>query len=754
MKKLALMCFLFLIATSQSVSQDKTIDSLKLALKKATHDTTRCNILNALIEAEANDTIWPIYNDQLLKLSQKNMVGSPALKKFYLKHLADATNNLGVLTSNQGNNNEALEYYFKGLKMQEEIGSKMGIATTLNNIGLIYKNRGDIKKALECYTKSLKMHEQIDNKIGIANALNNIGLIYNHQGDVGKALEYLDKTLKMYEEIGNKYGIATSFNNIGFIYNNQGDFKKALEYMIKSMNMYDEMGDKSGAANSLSNIGPIYRALGDMKKALDYSTKSLKLSEEIGDKNLMANSLNNIGYIYQIQRDPKKALEYYFKSLKLYEEMGDKDGVSNALHNIGDIHRSLGNTKMAIEFAEKSMVIAKELASPQRIYSNALSLYKINKDMGNAEKALGYYEEYITMRDSINNQKTKKASIKSQFKYEYEKKAAADSVKVAEERKIVVVQLKQEKTQRLALYGGLVLVVLFAGFMFNRFKISQKQKQTIELKEKETQSQNAIITQQKHLVEEKHLEITDSISYAERIQRSFLASQETLQSNLNDFFILFKPKAVVSGDFYWASKLSNGNFALTVADSTGHGVPGAIMSLLNVTSLEKAIEHQTNPAEILNHTRLNIIERLKKDGSAEGGKDGMDCSLLVFDFPNQRLHIAAANNPVWIIRNNELKEIKPDKMPVGKNDRDTESFTLHTLDLQAGDTIYTLTDGFPDQFGGPNGKKFMSKKLKDLLVANVHLSIPQQQELLDSTFKNWLGVLEQIDDVCVMGIRI
>ena len=329
--------------------------------------------------------------------------------------------------------------------------------------------------------------------------------------------------------------------------------------------------------------------------------------------------------------------------------------------------------------------------------------------------------------------------------------------------------------------------------MFNRFRVTQKQKNIIELKEMETQQQNEIITIQKNLVEEKHKEITDSINYAERIQRSFLATKELLDENLNrgisnaeldstsheflkqvqgdesNYFTLFKPKDVVSGDFYWAGKLSNGNFALAIADSTGHGVPGAIMSLLNVTSLEKAIEHHTNPADILNHTRQTIIERLKKDGSADGGQDGMDCSLLVFDFVSPFedvaavLHIAAANNPVWVIRSvsssvvenkYELIEIKPDKMPVGKSERQTESFTLHTIELQKGDTIYTLTDGFPDQFGGPNGKKFMSKKLKELLLANVHLPIAQQKELLETTFKNWVGDLEQVDDVCIIGIRI
>ena len=304
------------------------------------------------------------------------------------------------------------------------------------------------------------------------------------------------------------------------------------------------------------------------------------------------------------------------------------------------------------------------------------------------------------------------------------------------------------------MYGGLALVLVFAGFMVNRFRVTNKQKLIIELKEIETQKQNVVITQQKHLVEEKHKEITDSINYAERIQRSFLATKEILDENLNNYFVLFKPKDVVSGDFYWASILNNGNFALVTADSTGHGVPGAIMSLLNITSLEKAVEQINNPNEILTHTRTTIINRLKKDGSEHGGKDGMDASLIVFDFKQKQLHIAAANNPVWIVRENILIEIKPDKMPIGRHDNDSTNFTQQTIDLQKGDVIYAITDGYPDQFGGEKGKKFMSKNLKQLLLANSHLPMDEQKVLLDTTFKNWVGDFEQVDDVTVIGIRV
>ena len=262
------------------------------------------------------------------------------------------------------------------------------------------------------------------------------------------------------------------------------------------------------------------------------------------------------------------------------------------------------------------------------------------------------------------------------------------------------------------------------------------------------------VVRQRHIVEEKHKEITDSINYAERIQRSFLASKELLNENLKDHFVFFKPKDIVSGDFYFAEKLNNGSFLLATADSTGHGVPGAIMSLLNITSLEKAIENQDQPSDILNTTRKIIIERLKNDGSAEGGKDGMDCSVICFDFKKKKIIVSAANNPVWIVRGSETIEIKPDKMPVGKHDKQHVSFTQQTIDIKKGDVIYTITDGFSDQFGGSLGKKFMSKKLRELLSKNAHLPMEEQRTILENTFISWVGDLEQIDDVTLIGVRV
>jgi ligand-binding sensor domain-containing protein/serine phosphatase RsbU (regulator of sigma subunit) len=275
-----------------------------------------------------------------------------------------------------------------------------------------------------------------------------------------------------------------------------------------------------------------------------------------------------------------------------------------------------------------------------------------------------------------------------------------------------------------------------------------KQKEQVEEAHKETE-------RQKEQVEQVHKEITDSINYAERIQRSFLATDELLNDNLSDYFVFFQPKDVVSGDFYWAGKLNNGTFAMVNADSTGHGVPGAIMSILNISSLEEAIkEGSTAPHEIVNKTRKFIIERLKKDGSAEGGKDGMDASIICFDFEKNKFTYTAAQNPIWVIREGELTEIKPEKMPIGKHDKDNIPFEGGEFEMQKGDQIYTLTDGFQDQFGGPKNKKFMVKKMRAYVISISHFPMSEQHQKIKEAFTNWKGETEQVDDVCVIGNKI
>jgi len=679
------------------------IDSSLKVFHKAKDDTSRISAVNLIVEESWDDNVWPKYNKWVYNFVTLKIASHPpeSMLRSLNISLAGALNNIGYIYKGQGDIPKALEYYHKSLNIQEEIGDKSGIATSLNNIGYVYQAQGDIHKALEYYHKSLKIFEELGYKKGIAMSLNNIGIIYDDQGDIPKALEYYHKSLKINEEIGARLGIAYSLNNIGIIYDNQGDIPKALEYFHKS----------------------------------------LKINEEIGDKKGIAMSLNNIGSIYNDQGELPKALEYYHKSLKIREEIGNKIGIAMSLSNIGGVEMKQGAMALAENHLQRSLKLAREVGSPRWISASSYSLSKLAKKQGKYELAMQMYELHIQMKDSMNNEATQKATVQQEAKYEYEKQKTIDD---AEHDKLLAIEQEAKAKQKvitIAIGVSLGLVVLFLIFVFNRLRVTKKQKVVIE--------------EQRDVVEEAHKEIRDSINYAERIQRSFLATDELLNNNLKDYFVFFQPKDVVSGDFYWAGKLANNNFAVVNADSTGHGVPGAIMSILNISSIEKAIDNKlVQPADIFNHTRNTIIERLSKDGSKEGGKDGMDASIISFDFEHNKFTYTAAQNPIWIIRDNELIEIKPEKMPIGKHDNDAVPFVGGEFETQKGDVIYTITDGFHDQFGGEKGKKFKVKPFKNYLISIANLPMQEQKEKLTETFTTWKGDLEQIDDVCVIGVRV
>jgi serine phosphatase RsbU (regulator of sigma subunit)/Tfp pilus assembly protein PilF len=612
----------------------------------------------------------------------------------------------------------------------------------LLNLQISYNDIGDFKNSKLYGTKALELATANFDTLSMIISLNSFGNTYSNQGLENVAFNYYSDALDLSERSNNQTYINLLYGALGVSYTNQGNASKALKYLKKGLENNIKLKNKKAYPGFYNNLGILYRSLEKYNLALDNYFKSIEICKEINNEHILMQTYNNMAFVYYQMGNMGDATTYYNKSLDLAIAYHDKFQEGIVLGNIGNIYLNQKNYSIAETYFLRALKIAEELSDLEGEVENNLNLSTLYEATGKSDKAFSFLKKYIKKNNDLivtNNERDRQAQ---EIKSEYEKEKLA--LKKEQEKRDLVTKAEKNKQQYIiySISIGFITVAILLIFLYKRYKL--------------TNSQKVIIQNQKHLVEEKQKEILDSINYAERIQRTFLATNSLLDENLKEHFVFFKPKDVVSGDFYWANKLPNGNFVLVTADSTGHGVPGAIMSLLNITSLESAIKDQNiEPSTILNHTRKTIIERLKKDGSEEGGKDGMDCSCLLLDNQKTVLTYSAANNPVWIVRNNiELIELSPDKMPVGKHDNDNVSFIQHTVALKKGDVIYTLTDGMPDQFGGPKGKKYKYKNLKDLLISISKLPMNLQHQKINDTFNNWKGNLEQVDDVCVIGIKV
>lgn len=381
-----------------------------------------------------------------------------------------------------------------------------------------YLATGDFSSAMEKNKEAYELRKQLSDKLGLAVVHSNFGILYQIQGDYSKAIDNFILSLKFNEEIGNKIGVATSLHNIGHLYQEQNNYLKALEFYEKSLKIREGIGDKLGIATSFINISSTFQQIGDYQKAMESIIKSLEINKDIGNKQGIAASLGNMGMIYQAQKEYTKAIEYFNKCLLIQKEIGNIQTIGISYLNIGNVYYELKKYDQAIRYMNKSLEIAQNIGDITGIKNASKSLYNCYKMSGEYKKALVMHELYIKMLDSINSEESKKEIVRQEFKYEYEKKSAADSVRIGEEKKVIAAQLKQEATQRYALYTGLFLLIVFGGVMFNRFRASQKQKN--------------IITEQKRIVEEKQTEILDSINYAKKIQQSLLPNEKYIDKQI------------------------------------------------------------------------------------------------------------------------------------------------------------------------------------------------------------------------------
>lgn len=472
------------------------IDSCLKTYHKSNVDTVKLSALAAIVEDCWDDNVWPKYNDEIYFQVSNKLNTKKDFKKeelfYYKKLLGACLNNIAYNLDIQGETDSALLYYNKCLIVFNEIKDKVGLADTYNNMGYIYRYQGNIPKALEYYQRALKLNQELKNKKGIALVLNNLSLIYSRNNDLEQAEKLLVESMNLKIEINDIHGLGYAFINLADIYRLKNLKKQAIEFYLKAISTLDSIGEQNGVANCYNNLGLIYFNDNDLNLAEKYFKKSMNLNIQLNNINLIAISGVNLGNLNIKQKKYKEAEYFGLLAMKYAKEGGYVEAVRDA----------------------------------------AALLYKVNKEKGNYKQALEMYELRSLMHDSMVNDNNKKEAIRSQLQYSYEKQFVADSIKNAEEKKIIQAQilvqetqLKQEKTKRIALYGGLILVLVFAGFMYNRFKVTNRQKLVIE-------NQNVIVEKQKHIIEEKHKEVLDSIRYAKRIQDALLTSQTYIERSI------------------------------------------------------------------------------------------------------------------------------------------------------------------------------------------------------------------------------
>lgn len=486
----------FLLSITPYWSQN--VDSLQQAYINAKHDSTRCKALSTWAEViyiekpDSAVTLWTnsmnLAEKQLKLYSKKEK-----LYAYYSDHVASALNNIAAVYTDQDNFPKAKEYNERALKIREDMGDRNAIAGLLNNIGAIYLKQGDMDKAIEYGLKALKIRQETGEKEGIANSLNNLGFMFSKQGNIARALDYYHQSLKISTEMDDKHGIAFALHNIGAGLQRQGELESALDYYRKCLKIREEIKDKNGIASTLTNIGVVYEKRGYTDKALEYYEKALKGYEEAKGSKGIANCLNNIGTIYNNRNELEKALDYYDRAFTIKSEIGDKPGIARVLTDISKVWIKQGKLNEALQASEKALILARESGQVEYISIAAERLKDIYQKKGDAKNALAMYELHVQMRDSIENQETRKASIRTQFQYEYDKKEAVLKEQQDKEQKLSEEKSSREKITTWSVIIVLALVLIFTVLVYYRLRIARKQKQLIEKQKIEVERQKELI---------------------------------------------------------------------------------------------------------------------------------------------------------------------------------------------------------------------------------------------------------------------
>ncbi|MBK9285441.1 MAG: tetratricopeptide repeat protein [Sphingobacteriaceae bacterium] len=692
--------FLPLIIFSQA-----NIDSAISQIHNTKSEIERASLYLFIAENSADDAEWKKYNALALSESEKLLKNNRTQSIAIVADIyAKALNNEGYILLQENKIYEANNIFKNAIEIRKEYNIHKGLADIYSNAGAAMENLGRLNKAIDNYLLAIKEEDRFPNPEVRAVILNNLATIYDNLSNSKKALEYYEKSIKCYEEINNPEALFSTYINLSTSYYNSKNNKNAIYYIRKALLLADSTNLEHKKLDAYDAIGLVFINTNNPDSASVYIDKTIQLALSQNNFPILASGYYAYGYMQHKKGDYKLASNYFNRSYQIFDSINDLQGLRTTVELM-------------------------------KVNCDSLNDYK------NSNK---YLQKLFDLKENLYKSQLNNSLLNLELQLDFDKKEAEYLLKQAQHE----TEINNQKFIKNFLIAGSAFLLILSILIYINLKNSQKARRQLSIKNNEIQ-------RQKKLVVEKQNEMISSINYAQRIQSAILTGEEVWKRISKSYFIFYQPKDIISGDFYWAHVLQNGRAVFAVADCTGHGVPGGLMSMLGNSFLnEIVVENKIfNAAIILNKLREKVIKSLEQKGIGDT-HDGMDIALCVWNKMDNSLDFAGANNGLLLMRNAKVQAYAGNKIPIGTHINDRVPFVGQTIQLQKGDTIYLTSDGFPDQFGGPETKKYKTSQLKTVLEALSDISMDQQHEILKQDFANWKGNHEQTDDVCLIGIKL
>lgn len=740
----------FLSCLNLSADTGRKLDSLYTILKTSKNDTIKVNAhLKIVSTLMKEDTIKGMHEVKKLLYSINALQNKPFAFRSIEK--------IGRICYNNNMLQKAQYYWNLGLVRSKTEKDSEWQAKFYLKIADFLQRQDFLKQSVLYFDSALAITKPSDEKLR-SNILMLKGRAHYDAGDYKTAMDNYIESQRLFEKNEwwiVEYGHLLHF--IGSVFKQQNFYDKALDYYEKELALAKKIKNRSLEAEALYLCASMYGTKGDLDKELEYINKALILFKEENNLRMVGLMYGNLSANYSDNKEYKKAIASCEKALEIYKQIGEEENQAAIFRSLGDLYSKLNQPQKALVYLKKAMDAAMKIETKQLLNKSEItqSMAFTYSKLGDYKSAFNLILEHRQLNDSLNNVSNAEYLHSLEKQYDTEKKEKeiallnADKTlqKVELDKSNAIV--KQQKTQRNALIFGCILILIIAGISIVAFINKRKTSKLLSKQVGEINYQNAII-------KERNKDITDSIQYAKRLQEAVFPEANKLNEYFAESFVLFRPKDIVSGDFYWFEEIDNKTI-IVVGDCTGHGVPGAFMSILGHNLLNQIIleDKITSPAKILNLLDKRVTNALNKRESKEEYNDGMDMVICVVDKVNSKLEFAGANRPLVIRRGKELIELKPNKHAIGGiQDSTCKLFSQQEISVQTNDVLYMFSDGYYDQFGGPRGKKFKYKQLTSSILSMASESLEEQKNILSTTLETWRGNLEQVDDVCVIGVKI